>query len=95
MLSLVFRASAWAGLAAGLIDMNKPVCSVCVANINGMATLAMCLDSVLNQARGFSVEILVHDDASSDESVTFITFRVFRVFRGSVFPASRTIKSWE
>ena len=72
MLFLVFRASTWAGLVVDLTDMNKPVCSVCVANFNGMATLAMCLDSVLNQAGGFSVEIIVHDDASSDESVTFI-----------------------
>lgn len=52
--------------------MDKPVCSVCVANYNGMATLAACLDSVLKQDCSFSVEIIVHDDASSDESVTFI-----------------------
>lgn len=52
--------------------MEKPVCSVCVANYNGMATLAACLDSVLNQDCSFPVEIIVHDDASSDESVTFI-----------------------
>ncbi len=52
--------------------MDKPTCSVCIANYNGMATLAACLDSVLNQDCHFPVEIIVHDDASSDESVTFI-----------------------
>lgn len=52
--------------------MAEPVCSVCIANYNGMATLAACLDSVLMQDGDFSVEIIVHDDASSDESVVFI-----------------------
>lgn len=52
--------------------MAKPVCSVCIANYNGIATLSACLDSVLNQDCCFSVEIIVHDDASCDESVTFI-----------------------
>lgn len=52
--------------------MGDLVCSVCIANFNGMATLATCLDSVLNQDGSFSTEIIVHDDASSDESVVFI-----------------------
>lgn len=52
--------------------MVEPTCSVCIANYNGMATLTTCLDSVLNQDCNFSVEIIVHDDASIDESVTFI-----------------------
>ncbi len=37
-----------------------------------MATLAACLDSVLMQDSGFPVEIIVHDDASSDGSVALI-----------------------
>lgn len=37
-----------------------------------MATLAACLDSVLAQDSDFSVEIIVHDDASSDGSVALI-----------------------
>jgi len=52
--------------------MAEPVCSVCIANYNGMAALAACLDSVLKQDCGFPVEIIVHDDASRDESVVFI-----------------------
>lgn len=51
---------------------DKPICSVCIANYNGVSTLAACLDSALNQDCGFSVEVIVHDDASSDESVAFI-----------------------
>lgn len=46
MLPLVRRTGAGVGLAAGVIGMDKPVCSVCVANYNGLAMLAACLDSV-------------------------------------------------
>lgn len=52
--------------------MDKPICSVCIANYNGMATLATCLDSVLRQDGEYPIEIIVHDDLSSDGSVAFI-----------------------
>lgn len=50
----------------------QPVCSVCIANYNGVNLLAECIDSVLRQVGGVSVEIIVHDDASADESVSFL-----------------------
>lgn len=49
-----------------------PVCSVCVANYNGVALLADCLDSVLAQQGDLSVEIIVHDDASTDDSLALL-----------------------
>jgi GT2 family glycosyltransferase len=49
-----------------------PVCSVCIANYNGVHMLAECLDSVLAQDIGAPVEIIVHDDASTDDSVAFL-----------------------
>ena len=49
-----------------------PVCSVCVANYNGTSMLADCLDSVLAQYGAASIEIIVHDDASTDDSVAFL-----------------------
>ena len=49
-----------------------PVCSVCIANYNGMHMLAECLDSVLAQTSGVPVEIIVHDDASTDGSIAFL-----------------------
>jgi GT2 family glycosyltransferase len=52
-----------------------PVCSVCIANYNGVDILAGCLDSVLAQNPGVSVEIIVHDDASTDGSVAFLRER--------------------
>jgi GT2 family glycosyltransferase len=53
-------------------DEARPVCSVCIANYNGIAFLGACLNSVLAQDCGFQVEIIVHDDASTDNSVNLI-----------------------
>ena len=52
-----------------------PVCSVCIANYNGIDLLADCLDSVLAQQRDISIEIIVHDDASTDSSLAFLRER--------------------
>lgn len=57
--------------ATGLPDSN-PIISVCIANYNGMAVIDDCLHSVLAQEGEIQVEILVHDDASSDGSATYI-----------------------
>jgi len=51
---------------------KPPTCSVCIANYNGMALIDACLRSVLEQDCGFSVEIIVHDDASTDGSADHI-----------------------
>ena len=53
----------------------KPLVSVCIANFNGAAVLDACLCSVLAQATAFPVEILVHDDCSSDDSVALLRER--------------------
>ncbi|MDI1246850.1 MAG: glycosyltransferase, partial [Rhodoferax sp.] len=49
-----------------------PLISVCIANYNGMDVIEGCLQSVLAQQGDLAVEILVHDDASSDESLDYI-----------------------
>ena len=49
--------------------------SVCIANYNGMEVIDECLRSVLDQTGGLAVEILVHDDASSDGSAAYIRDR--------------------
>lgn len=54
---------------------SRPVCSVCVANYNGIGVVAECLDSVLEQAGDGEVEIIVHDDASADGSVAYLKKR--------------------
>lgn len=54
--------------------MNSfPAISVCVANYNGLDVIGECLDSVLDQnIEGYSVEIIVYDDASIDHSASYI-----------------------
>jgi GT2 family glycosyltransferase len=51
---------------------DKPVISICIANYNGIDIIGPCIESVHNQTTEYQVEILVHDDASSDNSVEFI-----------------------
>jgi GT2 family glycosyltransferase len=49
-----------------------PLCSVCIANYNGMNMIADCIRSVLAQEGDIPFEILVHDDASTDGSADYI-----------------------
>lgn len=56
-------------------NSQKPLISVCIANYNGMEVIDDCLRSVLEQEGHISVEILVHDDASSDGSAAYIRDR--------------------
>lgn len=51
---------------------TMPIVSVCIANYNGMEVIDDCLRSVLEQKGQIPVEILVHDDASSDGSLAYI-----------------------
>lgn len=51
---------------------SAPLVSVCIANYNGMHVLSDCIKSVQTQLGTASVEIIIHDDASSDDSVAWI-----------------------
>lgn len=50
----------------------KPICSICIANFNGEDLIKPCIESILEQDCGFAFEIIVHDDASTDDSVAYI-----------------------
>lgn len=50
----------------------SPLVSVCIANYNGMAVIDACLNSVMQQQGDIEIEILIHDDASTDDSVLHI-----------------------
>ena len=52
-----------------------PGCSVCVANYNGAALLDDCLQSIFAQHGDVAIEVIVHDDASSDDSVALLRAR--------------------
>lgn len=56
-----------------------PDCSVCIANYNGESLLSECIDSVLAQAGEGVIEVIVHDDASSDQSLKLLRGRYPKV----------------
>lgn len=56
-----------------------PLVSVCIANFNGEQLLDQCLESVYAQTLPYPVEIIVHDDASSDASLAVLRSRHPRV----------------
>jgi GT2 family glycosyltransferase len=50
-----------------------PACSICIANYNGEDIISACIDSIKDQQFKYPVEIIVHDDASTDNSVKIIS----------------------
>lgn len=51
---------------------STPLISVLIANYNGEGLLCDCIGSVISQDGGLDVEIIVHDDASSDGSLALL-----------------------
>ena len=49
-----------------------PDISICIANYNGGDFVLACLESVHSQQGEFRMEVLVHDDASTDDSLSRI-----------------------
>lgn len=63
-----------------------PRVSVCIANYNGGAAVLDCIASVLGQQGHFQLEVIVHDDASTDDSPARIreAFPQIRLITSSV-----------
>lgn len=51
---------------------SAPLISICIPNYNGAEYIEQCISSVLLQDRDYAIEILVHDDASTDDSLEII-----------------------
>lgn len=51
---------------------KKPLISVCIVTYRHKDYIGKCLDSILSQKGNFSLEILLHDDASTDGSQEII-----------------------
>ena len=49
-----------------LYPVNDIMVSVCVVTYNHGKYIGTCLDHILRQRRKFRIEILIHDDASTD-----------------------------
>lgn len=62
-------------VAAPMNPLEKTICSVCIANYNGIDVVGAAVQSVLAQDCNFPVEIIIHDDASTDGSVDYIQER--------------------
>lgn len=72
-------------------ESTRPTCSVCIANHNGEAVLIDCIDSVLAQVAETSYEVIIHDDASSDNSLSLVRER----YPSARYPNIRIIESKE
>jgi len=71
-----------------IIGENLPLISICIANYNGIDLIGPCIESILNQKTDYNIEILVHDDASSDGSVEYIKSKYPQV---SVFQSKNNL----
>ncbi|KFN38403.1 glycosyl transferase [Smithella sp. F21] len=71
-------------LTDDVIKGESPVCSVCIANYNGRNVIEACLNSVFRQVFSYPIEVIVHDDASTDGSYDIISDK---------FPNVRLIRS--
>jgi len=58
--------------AAPPYSTEYPLISICIANYNGATCIEQCIRSVIEQERTFDIEIIVHDDCSTDNSVSII-----------------------
>ncbi len=52
--------------------MSSPILSVCIRSYNQEKYIAQAIDSVLMQRTSFDLEIIVYDDASSDNTVSIV-----------------------
>lgn len=57
----------------------NPLISVCIANYNGAAYVGQCIRSVMEQEGDYPVEIILHDDCSTDNSINIIREQFPRV----------------
>lgn len=55
--------------------MTAPSISVCIANYNGIGLIDDCIASVEAQECGLPIEIIIHDDASTDGSAAHVRAR--------------------
>jgi GT2 family glycosyltransferase len=57
---------------APMNSSEEPICSVCIANYNGIDCVGAAVHSVEAQDFDFPLEIIIHDDASTDGSADYI-----------------------
>lgn len=65
---------------------SAPLVSICIANFNGIGLIDACIASIQAQTCTAAVEVIVHDDASTDASVAHLR---------AAYPEVRLIESSE
>lgn len=65
------RSAADLGMATGAA-VTSPLISVCIPHYNGIDLIDACINSVRKQICDAAIEIIVHDDASTDGSAEYI-----------------------
>jgi len=55
--------------------LSNFTCSICIANYNGIGLIDECLDSIRAQNFDHPIEIIVHDDHSTDGSASYVRTR--------------------
>lgn len=70
---------------------TPPICTICIANYNGERVLIDCLESILTQQGNIPVEIIIHDDASTDNSVAILK----KHYPSTKYPYIQIIESQE
>jgi GT2 family glycosyltransferase len=78
-------------VAKPAMNSPRPLVSVCIANYNGEAVLSDCIESVLAQQGDVPFEIIIHDDASSDDSLPLLRER----YPADRYPFIRVVESAE
>ena len=53
----------------------KPLVSICCLAYNHEAYIRQCLDGFMMQKTTFPIEILIHDDASTDLLILFVNMK--------------------
>ena len=55
------------------LESNSPLVSVCCITFNHELDIAQAIESFLMQRTSFPIEIIIHDDASSDDTAQIVT----------------------
>jgi GT2 family glycosyltransferase len=53
-------------------EVFSPLVSICISNFNGENYINQCIQSVKMQKVDFEIEIILHDDLSSDNSISMV-----------------------
>jgi glycosyltransferase involved in cell wall biosynthesis len=75
------------------MKQNKPLVSICCLTYNHAKYVRQCLDSFITQQTSFDIEILIHDDASTDGTDRIIK-EYEREFPSIVFPVYQSTNQY-